>query len=95
MKSHFYVSPTILHDCCHGDNRMGEWYFPNMTKVKTEGAGESFYRNRGPSVVRLHRRHNVMMPTGEFCCEIPDVDGMIQRAYIIVSSSEIATSEGV
>lgn len=72
---------TDTPDCCHGDNRMGEWYFPNTTKVKTEGAGESFYRNRGPSVVRLHRRHNIMMPTGEFCCEIPDIDGMIQRDH--------------
>ena len=84
-------------NCCDGENRMGQWYLPDMTEVRTEGIGDSFYRDRGPSVVRLHRRHNVMMPTGRFCCEIPwpDIDGVIQRAYIIVSSSKITTSEGV
>ena len=85
-------------NCCDGENRMGQWYLPDMTEVRTEGTGDSFYRDRGPSVVRLHRRHNVMMPTGEFCCEVSDVNGKIQRACIMIvntSESEITTTQGV
>ena len=66
---------------------MGEWYYPNnMSMVRIEAEGGSFYRSRGtyPGVVRLHRRHNVMMPTGEFCCEVPDANEVDQRICITV-----------
>ena len=63
---------------------MGEWYFPNTSMVRIEGTGDSFYRNRGPSVVRLHRRHNVMMPTGLFYCEVPDANNVTQMIYIMI-----------
>ena len=73
-------------NCC-GRN-MGEWYFPNnMSTVRTEGESGSFYRNRGPSVVRLHRRHNASMPTGLFCCVIPDANEVIQRICITVETT--------
>ena len=73
-------------DCC--GRYMGEWYFPNnMSTVRTEGDGGSFFRDRGPSVVRLHRRHNVTMPTGLFHCEVPDASGVNQRIYITVEAS--------
>ena len=55
---------------------MREWYYPNnMSMVRVEGEGGSFFRNRGPSVVRLHRRYDAMLPTGQFCCEVTDVNG--------------------
>ena len=64
---------------------MGEWYYPNnMSAVRTEGEGGSFYRDRGPSVVRLHRRYNITMPTGEFCCEVLDANEVDQRICITV-----------
>ena len=68
---------------------MGEWYYPNnMSAVRTEGGGGSFYRDRGPSVVRLHRRRDVMMPIGQFCCEVPDANGMNQSICVTVVPSE-------
>ena len=68
-------------ECCES-SRQGEWYFPNGTTVGTSGDGSGFYRNRGPSVVRLNRRNNAMMPTGVFRCEIPDASGTNQSIYI-------------
>ena len=70
-------------NCCR-QNSMGKWYFPNMSEVRINGTGDSFYRDRGPSVVRLHRRHYVTMPTGEFCCEVPDEDGVNQKICITI-----------
>ena len=42
--------------------------------VPTQGGATSFYRNRGDDgTVNLNRLNtNVMMPTGLFCCEVPD-----------------------
>ena len=67
---------------------MGEWYYPNTSMVRIEGTGDSFYRNRGPSVVRLHRRYDAMMPTGLFYCEVPDTNEVIQRIYIMIEILE-------
>ena len=67
-------------DCCK--NTQSEWYFPNGTTVGTSDAGSDLYRNRGPSVVRLNRRNNAMMPTGVFHCEIPDASGTRQDIYV-------------
>ena len=82
---------TDKTDCCENPNRMGEWYFPDMSMVRVNGSGDSFFRDRGPSVVRLHRRHNVMMPTGDFYCEVPDANGVNQRIYIRVEAMDSPT----
>ena len=39
-----------------------------------------FYRNRGPSVVRLHRRRGGI--TGIYRCVIPDAASVDQAMYI-------------
>ena len=76
--------------CCKGTyGGVGEWYFPNNERVGTTGEGESFYRNRDVGVVRLNRRHNAMMPTGSFCCEIPDVNNVTRRICIMVEASKV------
>ena len=84
---------TNKDDCCRGVDSegaaMGEWYFPNnesALQTKTLSEGGSIYRNRGPSVVRLNRRNNAMMPNGVYCCEIPDANGTNQRVYVGVYS---------
>ena len=56
--------------------------------VRIQGEGGSFYRSRGQSVVRLHRRHNTMMPTGLFCCEIPDTSDVTQRVCIVLETDQ-------
>ena len=74
-------------NCCKTP-AMGEWYFPNnMSAVRIKGKGDSFYRDRGPSVVRLHRKHNATMPTGSFCCEAPDANEVIQRVCITIEAT--------
>ena len=81
--------------CCkrdHGGD--GEWYFPNNERVGTIGRNGSFYRNRDQGVVRLNRRYNAMMPTGLFCCEIPDTNGINRTICIMVEASTI-TPHGV
>jgi hypothetical protein len=58
--------------------RLGQWYFPDGTRVPVIGMGAtmatSFYRNRGnDGTVNLNRLNtNVDMPTGLFCCEVSD-----------------------
>ena len=76
-------------ECCRqsdgffGVGNLGEWYFPNNgSAVRVNGAGGNMYKNRGPSVVRLHRRNSAMMPTGVFHCEIPDANGIFKNVYI-------------
>ena len=78
-------------NCCRGSdtggNGVGEWYFPgDGSMVGTSNGGGSIYRNRGPSVVRLNRRNNAMMPTGVFRCEVPDASGTNQNIYVGVYS---------
>lgn len=65
---------TYKQDCCGlpVENRIGEFYFPNGTRVPIQNAGYGFYRNRDDQVVRLNRKRNVTAPKGIFTCEIPD-----------------------
>lgn len=88
---------TNKSDCCRSPYgaTAGEWYFPDNMPVGIEGHGGSFYRDRGQRVVRLHRRHNVMMPTGSFCCEIPDANDVSQRICIMVEGIVDTTPDGV
>ena len=77
--------------CCRGavSGGVGEWYFPNNMTVGTIGGGGSFYRNRAERVVRLSRRYDAMMPTGSFCCTIPDANNVIQRICVMIKASTV------
>ena len=72
-------------NCC--TNKEGEWYFPNMTQVKSKGDNRAygsvdfFYRNRHKQVVRLHRYRNAT-ETGHYYCEIPDSNSKNQTLYV-------------
>ena len=65
---------TDKRPCCTGGNRAGEWFFPDGTMVLLQSSATTFYRNRGDDgTVNLNRVNNdVMMPTGRFCCVVPD-----------------------
>lgn len=68
---------TTKTDCCRGKNPpIREWYFPNESLVRIMMEGDSFYRNRDISIVRLNRRNNATSPTGIFQCEIPSSSGL-------------------
>jgi hypothetical protein len=78
---------TDKEGCCGiHPGRAGEWYYPNTSRIGTKGSDEDFYRDRGEGVVRLNRRNNATMPTGLFCCEIPDMNDVMQRICIMVES---------
>ena len=66
---------TDKRQCCRSDpNRHGEWFFPDEEMVPTMVSATTFYRNRGDDgTVNLNRLNSdVMMPTGRFCCVVPD-----------------------
>ena len=90
-------SPNSLHcltdntACCAraqspGGGTLGDWYYPNGTAVPNNGWMWEFYRNRGPSVVRLNRRRGGV--TGIYICEIPDTAGFAQTMFIGVYTAD-------
>ena len=80
--------------CCRtsyaGDlgNATGNWFFPNGDKILNETINYTsnlqldFYRTRGQSVVRLHRRRGGV--TGIYRCEIPNKMNVTQNLYVRV-----------
>ena len=74
---------TNKSDCCN-IIRTGEWYFPSGARVGIEGESslhDRFYRNRGPSIVRLNR-HGSPSQRGSFRCEVLDDNNNIQRVFV-------------
>ena len=67
-------------ECC-GLSIVGDWFFPEGSMVPTGRFGANIYRDRGPSVVTLHRRNNAQT-TGVFRCEVPDASGTNQQLYV-------------
>ena len=76
------VCHTNSTACCRGQDDpstvtgSGEWLFPNGAAVipiqhVTELDTDLFYRSRHQQLIRLHRRGDVSMPTGSYCCLIP------------------------
>ena len=68
-----------------GGGILGDWFYPNGTRVPNTIINRyyerwEFYRNRGQSVVRLHRRRGGV--TGIYHCVIPDTAGVNQTLYI-------------
>ena len=51
------------------ERHIGRWYFPNGSAAGTSG---DIYMSRDHGVVRLHRRNDVVMPTGVYHCQISD-----------------------
>ena len=76
---------TNLTACCKSvdGNVLGNWYFPNGTRVSS--VGWDFYRNRGQMVVSMHRRRGGV--EGIYRCEIPDTMNVTQTIYIGVYSA--------
>ena len=76
---------TNFTACCQasytGENgsAKGNWFFPNGTRVPSNGTME-FYITRGQMVVQLHHRRGGV--DGIYRCEIPDSMDVIQTLYI-------------
>ena len=73
---------TNLSACCGGNgSALGNWFFPNGTKVPSSGNGWNFfYRTRGQMKLNLNRRGGGV--SGIYSCEIPDSMNIIQSIYI-------------
>ena len=76
---------TTLTGCCRTiytvtGLALGQWYFPNGTRVSSSGNQWDFYRDRGHMVVRLNRRRGGV--EGIYHCEIPDSMIVTQTIYI-------------
>ena len=77
---------TDKSPCCRfAPNTAGEWYFPNGTVVPAQSASSTvLYRNRGFDDGTVNLNHintlpTVSVPTGLFCCVLPDMDDNNQR----------------
>ena len=77
--------------CCR-TSQTGEWNFPGGggTVPGHKQSPTTFFRNRGEDgTVNLNRVSNtVMMPTGQYCCEVPDATGVNQMACAIICELE-------
>ena len=77
---------TKFTACCRrpytGENgtALGNWFFPNGTRVPSRGEQYDFSREREMMVVRLDRRGGG--EEGIYHCEIPDAMNIIQTIYI-------------
>ena len=77
---------TTLTACCNDNSSaLGNWFFPNGTKVPSSDEEWDFHRTRGQSVVLLHRRRGGV--EGIYRCEIPDAMNVNQTIYIGVYSA--------
>ena len=86
------VCITNYTACCRhpytsGMNRtaLGNWFFPNGTRVQSSGVQWDFHRTRGQMKVLLQRRRGGA--EGIYSCMIPDTSGFSQTKYIGVYSA--------
>ena len=68
-------------------NPSGEWYLPNRAPVmQGSTSSTAFYRSRGDNgEVSLNRPSDVELPTGLFCCEVPDATSTSQTLCVNIS----------
>ena len=59
---------------------LGNWFFPNGTRVPSRFIHSSFYRERDLMGIRLNRRRGG--EDGIYHCEIPDSMNVTQTIYI-------------
>ena len=73
---------TNLTTCCRNGSRsvLGQWFFPNGTRVSSEQPEWDFFRDRGQMIVFLHRRRGGV--DGIYHCMIPDSMNVTQTIYI-------------
>ena len=78
---------TDLTACCqysYASSPLGNWFFPNGTRVPSSSAQWDFHRTRGQSVVLLQRRRGG--EDGIYHCMIRDEMNVTQIIYIGVYS---------
>ena len=71
---------TDLTACCGSPHGLGNWIFPNGTRVPSSGKQWDFYRTRGRMVVHLQKRRGG--EDGIYSCVVPDATNVTQTIYI-------------
>ena len=77
---------TNFSACCRRNHTngygsaIGNWFFPNWTRVPSHGTTWDFYRSRGDMVVLLHRKGGGV--DGIYSCVIPVSMNVNQSIYI-------------
>lgn len=70
------VTTNINAQCCRTQDggNVGEWFFPNGTMVPRNNGSRraQFTRSGYTEQIRLNRRRNILSPTGDFTCKVPD-----------------------
>ena len=87
---------TNFTACCQPPFNVGNWFFPNGTRVPSSGSQWDFYRTRGQMVVDLNRRRGRV--DGIYRCEIPVSTNINQTIYIglyTANSGELQNNCGV
>ena len=69
-----------------GQSALGNWFFPNGTRVPSSGMQWDFHRTRAQSKVLLHRRRGGV--NGVYHCAIHDTMNVTQSIYIGVYSAD-------
>ena len=80
---------TDLTACCrppYYNSAIGNWFFPNRTRVPSSGVPWDFHRKRGQSAISLQRRRGGV--NGIYSCVIPDALNKTQIIYIGVYTAE-------
>ena len=78
---------TNLTACCRPpySQGLGNWFFPNGTRVLSDGNNSDLHRTRDQMMIRLNRRRGGV--EGIYRCEINDAMHVIQTIYIGVYSA--------
>ena len=82
--------------CCQTGTKVGEWYFPNRTVIpEQQNYTESpFYVRRGDNgtvSLKYVNSSSISSPSGQFCCEVPDINGLGQTQCAVLSELRIVT----
>ena len=92
------VCITNFYNCCRPPytsgmkSALGNWFFPNETRVPSSGVQWDFHRTRGHMVVHLQRRRGGA--EGIYCCVVPDAMNVTQTIYIGVYSANNSREHG-
>ena len=82
---------TNLTACCQPPytgqmgHALGNWSFPNGSRVPSEREHWNLFRTRKDMVVRMNRRRGG--EEGIYSCDLPDAMGIIKTMYIGVYSA--------
>ena len=84
---------TNLTACCIPpyETGLGNWFFPNGTRVPSRGIQWNFYRGRGQMVEGLNRRRGGV--EGIYRCKLNDSTNVNQTIYIGVYRANTSTGE--